>query len=124
MLQTSTKRRRARRKGDRLGAELSPQPGLWAEMECKNKAASREAKGHEKRGKTKSCLAADRTLAGSLFFIWECGQARPPRLPRNREEVVLIELCLHSVSDSEDNTFGGRGGQLNGQQRAQAGLGR
>lgn len=48
----------------------------------------------------------------------------PPRLPRTQEEVVLIELCLHSVSDSEDNTVGGRRGQLNGQQRAQAGRGR
>lgn len=126
------KERRSRQKSDRHSAEHSPQSGLCAEMGYKNAAnPSHTLPGGtwSTRGEGESSLAhasegyalsrpyiqgqnkkLSDCVLNSVWVTCLCLGAQsgpPPRLPRKREEVVLIQLCLHSASDSEDNTFGG-----------------
>lgn len=58
--------------------------------------------------------------SGLLFFICESPVRSTPLLSRNLEEVVLIELCLHSLSDCKDNAISGsRALRLQGQPDSQ-----
>lgn len=38
-------------------------------------------------------------------FLYFASAVRSSPLPRNQQDLVLIELCLHSLSDCKDNTI-------------------
>lgn len=90
-----------------------PEPGHQRKKAVKPGVSQRGDKGHTvlalKVTKTWQNKAPDCLLnSGWVTFLYLGVRSDlPPHLPRNREEVVLIELCLHGAPDSEDNTFGG-----------------
>lgn len=135
MLQTSTKKGEVGGKATASAPISHLNYGFCAEMECKNEATSRKASSHSARWTTRAgapekkawrrdkghtilALKVTKTWqnktpdcplnSGWVTFLYLGVRSDlPPHLPRNREEVVLIELCLHGAPDSEDNTFGG-----------------